>query len=174
MSKKGFTLIELLVVIAVIATITAIAVVGLNSARDRSVATKTLNDLRTIEKALGSLMMEQGESIWWGDDSFGAGEDPSIDNVTGISQFLPSVPTPELPGVSNYLYDNDGDILSAGSQVANGVNIVMNASSTVVSKFFSIMDTNGDYGSGDSEGKLRTNAGGDMIFYNITPDQADW
>ncbi len=173
MTKKGFTLIELLVVIAVIATITAIAVVGLNRARDQSISSKTLNDLRAIEKAMGSLMIENEESIWWDDNSFGS-EDPSIDNVTGLTQFLPKIPTPELPGVSNYLYDNDGDTLTAGSQSMNGVNIVMNASSTVVSKYFPLMDTNGDYGSGASDGKLRTNAGGDAIFFNLNPDQSDW
>lgn len=173
MSKKGFTLIELLVVIAVIATITAIAVVGLNRARDQSITSKTLNDLRAIEKAMNSLMLEEQESIWWRDSEFGGG-DPSIDNVTGLSQFLPKTPTPDIPGASNFQYDNDGDSLSSGSQDMNGVNILISASSTVVSKFFPLLDESGDYGSGASDGKLRTNSAGDVIFFNITPNENDW
>ncbi|MBD3248126.1 prepilin-type N-terminal cleavage/methylation domain-containing protein [Candidatus Falkowbacteria bacterium] len=174
MNKKGFTLIELLVVIAVIATITAIAIVGLNRARDQSIVSRTLSDVRAIEKALNSLMLEDQESIWWRDTSFGAGADPSIDNITGLTQFLPKIPTPEIPGVSAYQYDNDGDELSASSQDMNGVNILINASSTVVTKFFDLMDASGDYSSGNDAGKLRVDSTGEYIFFNITPEETQW
>jgi prepilin-type N-terminal cleavage/methylation domain-containing protein len=51
-SQKGFTLIELLVVIAIIALLSTLAVVSLNSAREKSRDAKRLSDVRQIQTAL--------------------------------------------------------------------------------------------------------------------------
>ena len=51
-SPKGFTLIELLVVIAIIGLLSTLAVVALNSARQRSRDAKRVSDIRQIQTAL--------------------------------------------------------------------------------------------------------------------------
>ncbi|HTK60703.1 MAG TPA: prepilin-type N-terminal cleavage/methylation domain-containing protein [Candidatus Baltobacteraceae bacterium] len=50
--RKGFTLIELLVVIAIIGLLSTLAVVALNSARQRSRDAKRVSDIRQIQTAL--------------------------------------------------------------------------------------------------------------------------
>ena len=49
---RGFTLIELLVVIAIIGLLSTLAVIALNSARQKSRDTKRLSDIRQIATAL--------------------------------------------------------------------------------------------------------------------------
>jgi general secretion pathway protein G len=51
-SQSGFTLIELLVVIAIIGLLSTLAVVALNSARQRSRDAKRVSDIRQIQTAL--------------------------------------------------------------------------------------------------------------------------
>lgn len=52
MNKKGFTLIELLVVIAIIGLLSTLAVVALNSARQKSRDSKRVADTKQIQTAL--------------------------------------------------------------------------------------------------------------------------
>lgn len=51
-TRSGFTLIELLVVIAIIGLLSTLAVVALNSARQRSRDAKRVSDIRQIQLAL--------------------------------------------------------------------------------------------------------------------------
>src|SRR5512135_1772221 len=51
-TQSGFTLIELLVVIAIIGLLSTLAVVALNSARQRSRDAKRVSDIRQIQTAL--------------------------------------------------------------------------------------------------------------------------
>lgn len=50
--KKGFTLVELLVVIAIIGLLSTLAIVALNSARQRSRDAKRVSDVRQVQTAL--------------------------------------------------------------------------------------------------------------------------
>ncbi len=50
--KRGFTLIELLVVIAIIGMLSTLAVVALNSARQKSRDSKRVTDIKQIQSAL--------------------------------------------------------------------------------------------------------------------------
>lgn len=52
LNKKGFTLIELLVVIAIIGLLSTLAVVALNSARQKSRDSKRVADIKQIQTAL--------------------------------------------------------------------------------------------------------------------------
>lgn len=51
-NRKGFTLIELLVVIAIIGILSTLAVVALNSARQKSRDAKRVSDIKQVQTAL--------------------------------------------------------------------------------------------------------------------------
>ncbi|MFA6198446.1 MAG: type II secretion system protein [Patescibacteria group bacterium] len=59
-NRKGFTLIELLVVIAIIGLLSTLAIVSLNSARQKSRDTKRMADMRTMQSALELYANELG------------------------------------------------------------------------------------------------------------------
>lgn len=59
-NRKGFTLIELLVVIAIIGLLSTLAIVSLNSARQKSRDTKREADIRTIQSAVELCTNEAG------------------------------------------------------------------------------------------------------------------
>lgn len=59
-NKKGFTLIELLVVIAIIGLLSTLALVSLNTARQRSRDTKRQADVRTLQSAIELCINEDG------------------------------------------------------------------------------------------------------------------
>lgn len=61
MKKKGFTLIELLVVIAIIGLLSTLAVVALNSARQRARDARRVADVKQIQTALELYYNDQDE-----------------------------------------------------------------------------------------------------------------
>jgi general secretion pathway protein G len=58
-SQKGFTLIELLVVIAIIGLLSTLAVVALNSARQKSRDSKRVADIKQVQTALELFYADQ-------------------------------------------------------------------------------------------------------------------
>jgi general secretion pathway protein G len=96
-NKKGFTLIELLVVIAIIGLLSTLAIVALNSARQKSRDAKRVADIKQIQTAL---------ELYY-NDNFGypaavtQGNSITEGGITYMAQ-VPEAPTPE-----------DGDCTSA-------------------------------------------------------------
>ncbi len=88
-TKKGFTLIELLVVIAIIGLLSTLAIVALNSARQKSRDAKRVADVKQIQTAL---------ELYY-NDNFGypasvtQGDSIVEDGVTYMAQ-VPEAPTP--------------------------------------------------------------------------------
>ncbi len=108
--NSGFTLIELLVVITVIGLLSSIIIVNINNARIRANAARTLKDFKTIEKAFYLLADEQDKSMWWDEDDFGLGSNPTISSLvenTDLGKFLSEAPSPPQGGTAFYQYDND-------------------------------------------------------------------
>ncbi len=59
-NKKGFTLIELLVVIAIIGLLSTLAIVSLNTARQKSRDSKRQADVRTMQSAIELYINDNG------------------------------------------------------------------------------------------------------------------
>src|SRR5947208_8785500 len=59
--RAGFTLVEIMIVVAIIALLAAIAVPGFLRARERSQASKILNDLRMISGAIDQYAIENSK-----------------------------------------------------------------------------------------------------------------
>jgi len=74
--KKGFTLIELLVVIAIIGLLSTLAVVSLNSARQKARDAKRVGDIKQIQTALELYFSDKNEyPIDDGSDGYNLGKD---------------------------------------------------------------------------------------------------
>jgi general secretion pathway protein G len=90
-NKKGFTLIELLVVIAIIGLLSTLAIVSLNSARQKSRDAKRVADIKQIQTAL---------ELYY-NDNFGYPPDvTSGDSITSTNTevtYMGQVPVAPLP-----------------------------------------------------------------------------
>ncbi len=103
-SNKGFTLIELLVVIAIIGLLSTLAVVALNSARQKSRDSKRVADIKQVQTALELYFADQNgyPASFSGD----LGEDTGSESLcstgwasscgsnTTYMGLVPSAPTP--------------------------------------------------------------------------------
>ena len=91
MNKKGFTLVELLVVIAIIGLLSTMAVVALNSARQKSRDARRISDVKQIQTALELYYNDKG------------GYPPASTNqiatstTYGMTSYMATIPTPPSP-----------------------------------------------------------------------------
>ncbi len=116
-TQSGFTLIELLVVIAIIGLLSTLAVVALNSARQRSRDAKRVSDIRQVQTALELGFSETnnypaGTSLALGSTNYRV-----LCNVSGAASFVAAstncgggtiymglVPSNPTPNGANYVY----------------------------------------------------------------------
>jgi prepilin-type N-terminal cleavage/methylation domain-containing protein len=95
--RKGFTLIELLVVIAIIGLLSTLAIVSLNTARQKSRNTKRQADIRTLQSAVELFINEYGNPpvvpATWGALTAAA--------PVGLGSFLASSTPPSPPRAPN-------------------------------------------------------------------------
>ena len=100
-NKKGFTLIELLVVIAIIGLLSTLAIVSLNSARQKSRDAKRVADIKQIQTAL---------ELYY-NDNFGYPPDvTSGDSITSTSTevtYMGQVPVAPTPPDGDCDTDNN-------------------------------------------------------------------
>lgn len=121
MKKRGFTLIELLVVIAIVGLLSTLAVVALNSARQKGRDAKRVSDIKQVQTALelyfndntsypdlqgGAATAQLGVDFTCLD---GAGFGSATDCTTGLTAPLymgqiPSNPTPNAVGTAYWYY----------------------------------------------------------------------
>ena len=113
--RRGFTLIELLVVIAIIGILSTLAVVALNSARQRSRDAKRVSDIRQIQTSLELGYAESGgypaapSAIVLGSDNYDVlcinGGSVFQGSGTGCTTMLMGlVPSNPTPNGEDYLY----------------------------------------------------------------------
>ena len=108
---RGFTLIELLVSVAVIALLTAIVVVGITNARERSRDARRMSDAREIAKALAIYEASRnGYPVYSGDITGDDALSTALEDDGAISG-TPTDPNSATP----YTYDSaDGRTYSIG------------------------------------------------------------
>ena len=117
--KKGFTLVELLVVIAIIGLLSTLAIVALNSARQRARDAKRVSDIRQIQTALQLYFDSQNEYpfVAVNPTNLGAGSFVVLSSggweavvgagATVYMGLVPSYPTPgPAAGAVNYAYNS--------------------------------------------------------------------
>jgi len=120
--QKGFTLIELLVVIAIIGLLSTLAVVSLNSARQKSRDSKRVADVKQVQTALELYFQDQNlYPVDAGGSALGAAATICLDNtgfttaaLCGADPYMGLVPAAPTPPAGNaYTYTSaDGSSYS--------------------------------------------------------------
>ncbi len=110
-NRKGFTLIELLVVIAIIGILSTLAVVALNSARQKSRDAKRVSDIKQVQTALELYFGDQNgypvaaTAVVLGSTGF-----TTLSSTGGFSgtatgtTYMGQVPSNPTPGGADYSY----------------------------------------------------------------------
>jgi len=110
--KQGFTLIELLVVIAIIGLLSTLAVVALNSAREKARDAKRIADIKQVQTAL-ELYYNDNNSypVDDGDDGYILGDDVTCLDDSGFGTscsgtiYMGLVPSNPDPNGVDYVYE---------------------------------------------------------------------
>jgi prepilin-type N-terminal cleavage/methylation domain-containing protein len=129
--SAGFTLIELLVALAIIALLSTLVFTFLTQARDRSQVTSVSRQLEEIQRAFTLWADNENIQTWWRDDSFGLGNNPTLNDLianTGLVQFLPNPPVPPLGGAYHYRNSGTANTDCSGAD-ADGVVIYLDTTS---------------------------------------------
>ncbi len=110
-NRKGFTLIELLVVIAIIGLLSTLAVISLNSARQKSRDARRVSDIKQIQTAL---------ELYYTDNN---GYPTTVAQGGSIGTYMNLVPSNPTPGGANYVYtqDNSGTSYSISYSLEGAV-----------------------------------------------------
>jgi general secretion pathway protein G len=124
-NRKGFTLIELLVVIAIIGILSTLAVVALNSARQKSRDAKRVSDIKQIQTALELFYGDQNlyPTGTLGTDAeagtLGDADHTTLSSTNGFdtsaagTTYMGLVPSNPTPNGANYVYASaDGSTYS--------------------------------------------------------------
>ena|SRR3989344_3679545 len=114
MKKKGFTLIELLVVIAIIGLLSTLAVVALNSARQKARDAKRVADIKQVQTAL-ELYFNDEQNYPAGLGTLGLATFGCLGTGTAgwysagcTNGYMGLVPTNPSPNGASYVYSSDG------------------------------------------------------------------
>jgi type II secretion system protein G len=129
--KKGFTLIELLVVIAIIGLLSTLAVVSLNSARQKSRDAKRVSDIKQVQTALEMYFTDQNKYpvqataalVLGGATSSCLGTAGFSAACAGdVNVYMPVVPADPGPGTNTYSYGiTDGTSYTISFTLESGV-----------------------------------------------------
>lgn len=123
--NKGFTLIELLVVIAIIGLLSTLAVVSLNSARQKSRDARRVSDVKQIQTALEMYFSDEdtypiidpAAAITLGSDNYDCLDDSTAGFVASCGTgnvYMTSVPADPLNNAT-YLYTYESTSATDGS-----------------------------------------------------------
>ena len=110
----AFTLVEIMVVVVIIGLLAAIAIPAFQRVRDRSFASRYVNDFRQFDSAFQRYATENGQ---WPPQA-ASGVVP-----TGMAGYLPTAYTAPTPMGGNYQWFNSGETVIAlmGSQTTDAV-----------------------------------------------------
>lgn len=113
MKKKGFTLIELLVVIAIIGLLSTLAVVALNSARQKSRDAKRVADIRQVQTALELYFNDEDSYPEVITGGYILGETATCLGANGFGTactdpiYMGLIPTNPTPNGVDYVYESE-------------------------------------------------------------------
>lgn len=111
---KGFTLIELLVVIAIIGLLSTLAIVALNSARQKSRDAKRVSDVKQIQTALELYFADQNGYPSGSAVVLGGASTKTLSSTNGFAAsaagttYMGLVPANATPGGADYSYTQTG------------------------------------------------------------------
>jgi prepilin-type N-terminal cleavage/methylation domain-containing protein len=106
--NKGFTLIELLVVIAIIGILSSIAIVNLNSAREKARNAAAIASLNALQAGMALCLDSNGTAVSAGTTACDGTAAP-VDNVGNVPICAAGTPLAALPAIGSWPnIDNNG------------------------------------------------------------------